>query len=736
MKTLLKMFLCTMCLLATIGVQAQAVSLCNEKFSSKTPQGWSIQPASTSAVPTWTPDKNLCVSANYSMHGYVPFNNGDTAELVTPYFDCSNYKYVTVQFSHICKVLPSDICEVMYQEQGVGIYYQWKPLPADAYKGKSASYARTLTFNHNAYSEWKGADTFATPAADWWKEEQFDMSDYASYTKIRFKFIIRKGTYYGSFIANGWYVEDFKVVASNSLIKNPVVEFQTTFNDTVLTTGPFAIRAKVASRSNTPIKAPQLVYTTTYQKQTTQKALQMTAVEGDSIWTATIPQQFYGTAISYSIDASDSVGNTARAADGFVLKRRPGITDSNSVAMVSIDQPGLGAIGGKQNVRVSLQNRGIKNLKSAILNWTVNGVLQTPVTWTGDLYSDFNGSITIGNYVQHLDKYDTLRVWVSMPNGVTDNNRDDDTITHMVYGCSAPLKGAYTIGANGNFADIQEAFAILNACGINGNVSLQLADGNYPEIRLSNIGNNFNGYTVTITSKTADANSVNIAGVNLSDCRNLAFTFLRITGKNAVELNGSCYSVAFRHCDISGTSYGIYSNGADIKDLCITSNRIHDGQTAIQLVGSAANTYGKIVIDSNELRSTYYGINMQYADQGSVSHNDIRPGQAIYYIWYGCAMNYCSRIQADGNHVSSSRSGDDDEVEQQYAFYAYNNDSTTFSNNEIILSENVYFTNTGIYMYAGDGNAIINNSIFVRNEYDDDNSYGITFGAIKKIFIL
>ena len=101
-----------MCSLA--GVQAQATYLCNEKFSSKTPSGWSIQPTFSATAPSWKTDSVAVLSAKYAMHGHVPYAAGDTAELVTPFYDCSSYKFVTLRFSHICKVLPCDICEIQY----------------------------------------------------------------------------------------------------------------------------------------------------------------------------------------------------------------------------------------------------------------------------------------------------------------------------------------------------------------------------------------------------------------------------------------------------------------------------------------------------------------------------------------------------------------------------------------------------------------------------------------------
>ena len=52
-----KMSLLTMLVLATVSIQAQATRLENEPFSSQTPKGWSILPAST-----WTADSGLAES--------------------------------------------------------------------------------------------------------------------------------------------------------------------------------------------------------------------------------------------------------------------------------------------------------------------------------------------------------------------------------------------------------------------------------------------------------------------------------------------------------------------------------------------------------------------------------------------------------------------------------------------------------------------------------------------------
>ena len=234
-KTLAKHLLSCILVLCTLEyAQAQATYICDEHFSSKAPQGWSIQPAFSATTPSWKTDTDVVVSAKYAMHGHIPFTTGDTIELVTPFFDCSNYAYVLLRFKHICKVLPSDICEIQYQEQGLGTNYKWKAIPWDAYKGGCALYRTDLNFSHASYSDWKMNDTFAKPNSGWFKEESFDLSNYASFSKVRFRFIIRKGGYFGSYIASGWYVDDFQLLGSQYEIKPPVVEFLTGPHDIIL----------------------------------------------------------------------------------------------------------------------------------------------------------------------------------------------------------------------------------------------------------------------------------------------------------------------------------------------------------------------------------------------------------------------------------------------------------------------------------------------------------------------
>ena len=121
------------------------------------------------------------------------------------------------------------------------------------------------------------------------------------------------------------------------------------------------------------------------------------------------------------------------------------IMDSNSVAMHSIDNPtNAGTMANQiQPVKVTFQNKGFANLTSAVFGWSLNGVLQDTIQWTGDLPDDFYDTLTLGYYTQRAEQFDTIKVWVNMPNGVLDTNNFDDTLQVISYGCESQLSGTY-----------------------------------------------------------------------------------------------------------------------------------------------------------------------------------------------------------------------------------------------------------------------------------------------------
>ena len=127
-------------------------------------------------------------------------------------------------------------------------------------------------------------------------------------------------------------LDDFELVGSVYELRAPEVKFISNYTDTVYTTGPYHIQAKVAKRTAIGLETPKLIYTATHPSTATvTDTLTMTAYKGDSLWQATIPQYIFGTTINYSVRGEDTVGNYATAKDGFISKHPIGGTQNDSV---------------------------------------------------------------------------------------------------------------------------------------------------------------------------------------------------------------------------------------------------------------------------------------------------------------------------------------------------------------------------------------------------------------------
>jgi len=315
----------------------------------------------------WMVDSTLNASEKNSCWGFVPNNTGDSMMLVSPVYDLTAYAYVYLRFTHICKVAPTDIVSVEYKEDYVGA--RWTKIAGSRYEGSSQTYKKQRTFNDESYVEWASNDLYAEPDNSWWKNEGFDISQDVSYARVQFRFKIVKGNVIGSQFAWGWLIDNFELTASLSEINPPVVEFlEPLVNGTVYGTGPFQIKAKAAKRTLLPLKTPKLrMKYVAMNGVVTNDSINMTAVEGDSIWIGTIPQQLIGTRVNYSVYATDTIGNNGTAYSSYLIGRKWGF-DSNSVALNAIDTPKRGAIAGVSSpIVVTIENRGLKTLSSATI---------------------------------------------------------------------------------------------------------------------------------------------------------------------------------------------------------------------------------------------------------------------------------------------------------------------------------------------------------------------------------
>ena len=319
-------------------------------------------------------------------------------------------------------------------------------------------------------------------------------------------------------------------------------------------------------------------------------------------------------------------------------------------------------------ISVKAFNNGYDTLKTLTIDWTLNGVQQTPVNWTGALTLTQQATISLGNLVPPVG-INRIQAWISSANGLTaDEDSSNDSIAKQFYACAGTLAGNYTVGSNSSDFKTQDEFLqALNTCGINGAVTFAFANGQYDAMTLGTIDGTADTATVTITSVSGNAADVSFVAregtaLSLSNASHINFRYVTFNAEAAtanygVLLNGQITNVEFYGCDIKAsptstvsTSNGIRYYSATTATQTLTNvrfikNNISGGYYNIYLYAAAgSNDYiltrtCSITIDSNNLSNAHYaGIySSSNAIFKSIAYNNIvtRYTQNVTSVQYG-----------------------------------------------------------------------------------------------------
>ena len=305
---------------------------------------------------------------------------------------------------------------------------------------------------------------------------------------------------------------------------------------------------------------------------------------------------------------------------------------------------------GSQTINVTLINFGMTTLTSDSVGWSVNGVKQTPVKWTGTLASGNTLSMNIGSYSFTSGAY-SIKAWSYKPNNGTDGNYANDTasITNLMQGMS----GAYTINPAGsgstNFTTFASAVAALTSGGLCGSVVFKVSPGTYNEhiVITGSIVNASSVNTITFNGGFGDSNLVVLTQpgfssqsgtVELNGASYIHFNEITIanTGGStytpAVYIHGGSNYNSFTHCALTGYSIAntssqyavVYSPTDNDQYNTFRNNLISNGSYAFYWYGSNSSYEAGTLIDSNTITGAYYmGINTEYMTTFTISRNTI-----------------------------------------------------------------------------------------------------------------
>jgi hypothetical protein len=338
----------------------------------------------------------------------------------------------------------------------------------------------------------------------------------------------------------------------------------------------------------------------------------------------------------------------------------PLLLQNNNAGITSVVNPTSPLIIGSQNVEIALKNWGLNTLDSAIINWSVNGVLQTPYTYYGALASLQTTPVVIGS-ASFVSGNNDILAWTSLPNGAADSDVSNDTLSYSI--CSG-LSGTYTIGGGASdYPSVVAAATDLANCGINGPVTFNIAAGTYTgAVVIPNVVGSSAVNTITFNGAGTSATTISHDG----------------TGKySTIQLNGADY-VTFKNLTIANTgvanAWGVHLwNSADYNtiDSCIinlnntaTVSTIAgvistNSETSLGTSGNNANytTISNTVVNGGYYGIRFYGNTTASADNISNNITNCTINDNYYYGIYGYYQNNMDVYNSTVNFRSTTTNG-------------------------------------------------------------------------------
>ncbi len=417
---------------------------------------------------------------------------------------------------------------------------------------------------------------------------------------------------------------------------------------------------------------------------------------------------------------------------------------ANDAGVAAIVSPALVACALDTNVIINVGGYGTDTLNSATINWSLNGVTQPTVSWTGSLaQGEVDSNVVVATNVTY-SVGDVITIWTSMPNMVPDSGNTNDTMTIVVPPLS--LNGTYTIDAGQatggvNFNSFSDAVFALNSVGVCGPVVFNVADGTYNEqIEMIEIVGADNVNTVEFVGNTTNMTSVNLTYAAFSSTDNytlkmdgtdwVTFRDMTISGTGAtftrvMEVTNGASHNTFQKVIFSGdlatttTSFNkivIYSNTGNDDDNHFMDNEIRGGSYGMYWYGSSTtNLESGSVIENNLFTRQYqYGIRAQSQDNMKFRNNVFSTLSTYNFTSYGFYFGFCDNaLEVTGNRIES--------INQVPTFGVYLSscDGTAtmkglVANNSVSLGDSTSTNGfTGIYLTNSGHQNIVHNSVAI-----------------------
>ncbi|HRP88649.1 MAG TPA: PKD domain-containing protein [Edaphocola sp.] len=440
----------------------------------------------------------------------------------------------------------------------------------------------------------------------------------------------------------------------------------------------------------------------------------------------------------------------------------PGGNGFNNAAMGNLVAP-VNFCSGNHPIQVKLRNEGSNILNTLQVQWSLDGVMQTPYNITTPI--DTPGSVagneqtvTLGNYTFATAAVN-FKAWTTLPNGGADTINNNDTLVNVL---KAALNGTYTINSgapasNTNYQSFSSIANDLNDFGVCGPVTINVVSGSGPynervtfndisgASSINTIRLNGNGETLQYNATaTSDKQIFTLDGTKYFTLNNLKIKALNAGFGWGLHITGSAERDSIINCtidlsDVTTNTSSVNANGIVVSGsatsattggtashIYIGNNNVIAGSTlsggayyGIAVSGpSSTNQTDSISIVGNEISNFYYyGIRAAYIEGVNISGNDIHRSTKTVAptTAYGIYNYYGIGGKVEGNKIHDMAAPGVTSTSTFYGMYNYPYNNTTatpmlVANNLIYNMGN--YTGTQYLMYNnGPGLKIYHNTV-------------------------
>jgi len=317
---------------------------------------------------------------------------------------------------------------------------------------------------------------------------------------------------------------------------------------------------------------------------------------------------------------------------------------------------------GSQEIRVILQNSGTTGISSMQVQWSLDGVAQTPYTYAGPLDAPGSGAdgldtVTLGN-VTIPSGVSTLKVWTVLAGDV---NNANDTLTETLH---TALSGNYTVNSAAptggtNFRTFGDLSQAMYQTGVCGPVVVDVAPGSGPyneavtfynnpgsgpanPVRINGNGNMLQYATSTSSGGIrqlltfSGTKHLRLDSMVLHVASNVGWGTLLTAGARYDSITNCRYDMT----DVTATSSG---NGTGIAFSAATNNATSSGDN-----GSHCYIAGNHIQGPVTAGGPYYGVSVA---SGGNDSNIIAGNVFENTYYYGVYINAAAGTLVQGNEI-------------------------------------------------------------------------------------